>query len=81
MIVFRDYAESRHFSENEGGRLMSSRIFQSVVEQLAEASQKIIGVIDAEGTVISSIDSSLSVINAVSFRRINTTRYFIILRK
>ena len=39
---------------------MSSRIFQSVVEQLAEASQRIIGVIDAEGTVISSSDSSLS---------------------
>ncbi len=39
---------------------MSSRIFQSVVEQLAEASQKIVGVIDAEGTVISSSDPSLS---------------------
>ena len=39
---------------------MSSRIFQSVVEQLADASQKIIGVIDADGTVISSSDTSLS---------------------
>ncbi len=39
---------------------MSSRIFQSVVEQLADASQKIIGVIDADGTVISCSDSSLA---------------------
>jgi len=39
---------------------MSSRIFQSVVEQLAQASQKIVGVIDAEGTVISSSDPALS---------------------
>ena len=39
---------------------MSSRIFQSVVEQLADASQKIIGVIDADGTVISSSDTSLA---------------------
>ncbi len=39
---------------------MSSRIFQSVVEQLAEASQRIVGVVDAEGVVISSSDSSLS---------------------
>ena len=39
---------------------MSSRIFQSVVEKLGEASQKIIGVVDAEGTVISCNDSSLA---------------------
>ena len=38
---------------------MSSRIFQSVVDQLAEASRMTLGVIDAEGTIISSNESSL----------------------
>ena len=38
---------------------MSSRIFQSVVDQLAEASRMTIGVVDAEGTVICCNDSSL----------------------
>ncbi len=39
---------------------MSSRIFQSVVEKLGEASQKTVGVIDAEGTVISCNDNSMA---------------------
>ena len=38
---------------------MSSRIFQNVVDQLAEASGYTLGVIDAEGTIISASDSSL----------------------
>lgn len=38
---------------------MSSRIFQSVVLQLGEASQITLGVIDAEGNVISSSDTAL----------------------
>ena len=37
---------------------MSSRIFQSIVEQLSEASQTTIGVIDADGTVISAGEMS-----------------------
>ncbi|MBR4309169.1 MAG: helix-turn-helix domain-containing protein [Oscillospiraceae bacterium] len=38
---------------------MSSRIFQNVVDQLAEASRMVLGVVDAEGTIISCSDSSL----------------------
>lgn len=38
---------------------MSSRIFQSIVDQLTAASQTCIGVIDADGIVISSGDSAL----------------------
>lgn len=38
---------------------MSSRIFQSVTEQLTDASRITIGVIDSEGVVISSGDKSL----------------------
>ena len=38
---------------------MSSRIFQSVIEQLADASKATIGVIDAEGTVISCSNTAL----------------------
>ena len=38
---------------------MSSRIFQSVIEQLAEASKVTIGVIDAEGTVVSCSNTAL----------------------
>lgn len=38
---------------------MSSRIFQSVVDQLTAASQACVGVIDAEGTVISAGESVL----------------------
>ena len=37
---------------------MSSRIFQSVVEQLSDASQIMVGVMDADGTVISAGDVS-----------------------
>ena len=37
---------------------MSSRIFQNIVEQLCEASQAVIGVIDADGTVISCGDAT-----------------------
>ncbi len=38
---------------------MSSRIFQSVVDQLTVASQTCVGVIDAEGNVISAGDTTL----------------------
>ncbi len=38
---------------------MSSRIFQGVVDQLAEASRKTIGVIDVDGIVISCSDPAL----------------------
>ncbi|MBE6984077.1 MAG: PucR family transcriptional regulator [Ruminococcaceae bacterium] len=38
---------------------MSSRIFQNIVEQLCDASQATIGVVDAEGNVISCGDASL----------------------
>lgn len=38
---------------------MSSRIFQSVVEQLAEASRFSVGVIDTEGAVISASDTTM----------------------
>lgn len=38
---------------------MASRMFQSVIEQLCEASQRTIGVIDAEGAVISCGSTSL----------------------
>lgn len=38
---------------------MSSRVFQGIVEQLTEASRKTIGVIDAEGTIISCGNPSL----------------------
>ena len=38
---------------------MSSRIFQSVVDQLTAASQSCVGVIDAEGTVVSAGESAL----------------------
>ncbi len=47
------------FPKSEGGRLMSSRIFQSVVEQLSTAAQVTIGVMDADGSVISCADTSL----------------------
>ena len=39
---------------------MSSRIFQGVVDQLSAASQSCVGVIDAEGTVISAGEGALS---------------------
>ncbi|MBE6927727.1 MAG: PucR family transcriptional regulator [Ruminococcaceae bacterium] len=38
---------------------MSSRIFQNIVDQLCEASQATIGMIDVEGTVISCGDAAL----------------------
>ena len=38
---------------------MSSRIFQNVVEQLGEASQKVVGVLDAEGVIIASSELAL----------------------
>ena len=38
---------------------MSSRMFQGVVDQLAEASQQSLGVVDSEGIVISASDPSL----------------------
>lgn len=38
---------------------MSSRIFQSVVDQLTAASQSCVGVIDADGVVVSAGESSL----------------------
>ena len=38
---------------------MSSRIFQSVVEQLSEASKTAVGVMDSEGTIISAGDAAL----------------------
>ncbi len=37
---------------------MSSRIFQNIVEQICEASKVIIGVVDAEGTVIACGDAT-----------------------
>ncbi len=36
---------------------MSSRIFQGVTEQLSEAAQRLLGVIEADGTVIAASDS------------------------
>ena len=39
---------------------MSSRIFQNVVDQLSEASQTTIGVMDAEGCVVSCANTALS---------------------
>ena len=59
MIAIRKLLNMGIFPKDEGGRLMSSRIFQSVVEQLAEASKATIGVIDAEGTVISCSNTAL----------------------
>ena len=47
------------FPKDEGGRLMSSRIFQNVVGQLSEASQTTIGVMDAEGCVVSCANTAL----------------------
>ena len=38
---------------------MSGRIFQNVVLQLKEASDRVVGVIDSEGTVISCSDLGL----------------------
>ena len=38
---------------------MSSRMFQGVLLQLSEAAQTTIGVIDAEGNVISCSDTTL----------------------
>ena len=39
---------------------MSSRMFQGVLLQLSEAAQTTIGVIDAEGNVISCSDTTVS---------------------
>ena len=38
---------------------MSSRMFQSVIVQMKEATDRTIGVIDAEGNVVSCTDTSL----------------------
>lgn len=38
---------------------MSSRIFQNIIDQLSEASQTVIGVIDAEGCVVSCVNTAL----------------------
>ena len=38
---------------------MSSRIFQSVIVQMKEATDRMIGVIDADSNVISCSDTSL----------------------
>ena len=38
---------------------MSGRIFQNVVLQIKEATDRVVGVIDAEGTVISCSDLGL----------------------
>ena len=38
---------------------MSSRIFQSVIVQMKEATDRVIGVIDADSNVISCSDTSL----------------------
>lgn len=59
MIAIRILPNVGIFPKDEGGRLMSSRIFQSVIEQLAEASKATIGVIDAGGTVISCSNTAL----------------------
>ena len=37
---------------------MSSRVFQSVIVQMKEATDRMIGVIDADSTVISCSDTS-----------------------
>lgn len=37
---------------------MSNRIFQSVIVQLKEATDRVLGVIDAEGNVVSCTDTS-----------------------
>ena len=47
------------FPKDEGGRLMSSRIFQNVVDQLSEASQTTIGVMDPAGCVVSCPNTAL----------------------
>ena len=41
------------------GRTMSSRVFQSVIVQMKEATDRVIGVIDADSNVISCSDTSL----------------------
>ena len=38
---------------------MSSRMFQSVIVQMKEATDRIIGVIDAEGNVVSCSETSM----------------------
>jgi carbohydrate diacid regulator len=38
---------------------MSSRIFQSVIVQMKEATKRLIGVIDSEGTVVASSELAL----------------------
>ena len=38
---------------------MSSRVFQSVIVQMKEATDRVIGVIDADSNVISCSDTSL----------------------
>jgi carbohydrate diacid regulator len=38
---------------------MSSRIFQSVIVQMKEATKRLIGVIDSDGTVVASSELAL----------------------
>ena len=38
---------------------MSSRVFQSVIVQMKEATDRVIGVIDSDGNVISCSDAAL----------------------
>ena len=38
---------------------VSNRIFQSVIVQLKEATDRVLGVIDAEGNVVSCTDTSV----------------------
>ena len=59
MIELRNLPNLGIFPKDEGGRLMSSRVFQSITEQLSEASRMTIGVIDAEGIVVSAGEKNL----------------------
>ena len=45
--------------QGRGGRKVSSRIFQSVIVQMKDATKRPIGVIDPDGTVIASSELSL----------------------
>ena len=47
--------------EFEGGLAMSSRVFQSVLIQMKEATDRVIGVIDAEGNVVEKYDFTIIV--------------------
>ena len=42
---------------------MSSRVFQSVIVQMKEATDRMIGVIDADANVISCSDTSMIALN------------------